>query len=184
MLIGSNNSLTYLRPSSWWSKILKWFNRTQNRPYDIQYIFYDVRMFDIRLDLAYLSNTFYNEKIYKMLDFFNKREDVFVKLTLNNPKEDINAERKFKNICHIVESIYSGIKFYGGYRRCDGEILYEFDYGKKHELPKIINPSEWSSMYRFFTKWCPFMIKHFNRFYIEDYERKDCYLILNYVNKK
>ena len=199
MLIGSNNSLTYLEPSSWWFKIFKWFNRCQSLPCDIQYTFWGVRMFDFRIYADKKNHIVVKNgkcvypifSFYKILDYFDKREDVIVLMTLDSSLEEHyekidtpSIEAKFKNTCKNIEFIYKHIGFCGGYRKFDKKVLYNFDWEMKNGMPKVISPSQWSSAYRFITKWCPFLIGRFNNMYIDRYKGNEGYLMLNYVNKR
>ena len=183
MLIGSNNTLTYLRPSSWWSRIFKWFGKTQERPYDIQYQYNGVRLFDLRLEIDKYNHVMHINDLYEMLDFFDKREDVWVRITLNNLNPDASTERRFKEICRIIERIYKNVKLYGGYKQCDKTVLYEFEWERNNTLMGVVNPPEWSRLYRFVSKWCPCFIGRLNRSYMEEYQNRFCFLMLDYVNR-
>lgn len=198
MKIGSNNSLTYLEPSSWWLKLFRWVGRHQDRPYDIQYTFFAVRMFDFRLYVDYYNklvvksgkNTFPLTTLFEIMDFFDKRGDVIVRITLESSHEDYmststpSVEAKFKETCHMIEVIYKNIGLCGGRRKFDDKLLYDFDWERKHGMPVTICPSEWSPIYRFVQKWCPFFIKKLNQFYVERYKGNECFLMLDYVNRR
>lgn len=183
MLIGSNNTLAYLRPSSWWSRIFKWFGRNQEIPYDVQYTYYGIRLFDFRLKVDKGGHILFMNEIYEMLDFFESRGDAWVRITLDAKKEDIRAEKKFKEVCKIIDSIYQEIKFYGGYRLCDKTPIYEFDWERKKMMMEVVSPPEWSRLYRTTSKWLPCLIHRLNRSYIEEYKKRFCFLMLDYVNR-
>ena len=98
MLIGSNNSLTYLEPSSWWFKIFKWFYRHQELPCDVQYTIWGVRMFDFRLyadkhnhiaakngKCIYLLST-----LYETLDYFDTWVANWKKMGGQKVTDDVN----------------------------------------------------------------------------------------------
>ena len=194
LLIGSNNTLTYLEPSSWWFRVFRWIGRRQERSYDIQYTYCGVRMFDLRIGVdnnnhliarngkhCYPLNSF-----YEMLDYFNKREDVTVMITLDMPLSSCtqSVEGKFKNTCHVVETIYKHIGFCGGYRRFDKNLVYQFDWEKQHGKPIMICPDDWSRVYKIVSRWLPFWVKKFNKVFINRYKGNDGYLMLNYVNRR
>jgi len=196
MFIGSNNSLTYLKPQNKWFKNVFHFGRCQNIDYEDQYTYYGVRLFDFRLFVdknnhIIVKNGSYEYSIfsfYEILDYLNKKGDVIVLVTLESPhiyytKEMIKAiENKFKETCRIIETIYEGIMFCGGTR--EDNKLYSFDWEEKHGMPTIINPHDWSRLYRLITKWCPMFIGKLNKQYIERYENEYVYLMLNYVNRR
>lgn len=199
MLIGSNNSLTYLEPSSWWFKIFKWFYRHQELPCDVQYTLWGVRMFDFRICaddknhiVAKNGNCIYPLFLfYKTLDYFNKKEDVVVLITLELSLDEYaerndtsSIEAKFKNTCKNIEFIYKHIGFCGGYRKSDKKVLFKFDWERDNGMPATVYPSEWSSLYRFVRKWCPFLIKKLNNIYINRYSGNKGFLMLDYVNRR
>ena len=198
MNIGSNNSLTYLEPSNIWFNPLKYLGRCQNKKYDIQYDFYGVRLFDFKLFVdknnhISIKNGKYEYSMfsfYEILDFLNKKEDVTVLITLDEPIGNESTERikaiinKFRETCNIIEIIYEHINFCGGYRQDNKEKIYEFTWEKQNGLPIMINPSEWSRMYRLVSKWFPVFIGKLNRKYIKQYENERGFLLLNYVNRK
>jgi hypothetical protein len=194
MKIGSNNSLTYLEPSSWWLKIFKIFIRHQRRDYEYQYKYCGVRYFDIRVSydknnrmvLKDRNNTYKVFSMYEIFDFFNKFCDVTVSLTLDESLEERmweNNDRlsdRFKETCRIVETIYPCINFCGGYRRYDNKKLYRFD----NDTPHIIDVDEQSKFYSIVTRFFPFMRKRLNNKYIEKFKFEEGFLVLNYVDYK
>lgn len=199
MLIGSNNSLTYLKPSNLFFKIKHWFIRCQEIPYDEQYTFWGVRYFDFRLFVnkhnhIMVKNNAYEYSLfslYQILDFFDKRGDAVLNVTLDVSFADHMAsnyqrvEDKFKEVCHVIDSIHHHIVFLGGDRKFDGKVVYKF---KKRESNydnfEVISPAEWSPVYRFVSRWLPFLIGGLNRKYIEKFKDKHVFLVLNYVNRR
>jgi hypothetical protein len=130
------------------------------------------------------------ERAYEILDFFNKMGDVTLLITLNETLDeymlDYNhaIEKKFIESCRIMETIYKDIMFCGGYREYDEKQLYEFEWEKKNGMPNILAPDDWSVAYRFVQKWCPFLVKKFNKYYIEKYDNFKGFLMLSYVNRR
>jgi len=198
MLIGSNNSLTYLIPSNWWLKPFKNFGRHQNIPYDEQYTFWGVRLFDFRLyadknnHIIAKNNTVEYPlfSFYEILDYFDKRGDVTVLITLDASSFDMTrqnydrVERKFCEMCNVIESIYHDIRFIGGYRKEDGKRLFEFKWEKNNKINHIIRPNILSPVYRFVSNWCPFLIGKLNRKYLDRFKDEPVFLMLDYVNKR
>jgi hypothetical protein len=198
MLIGSNNSLTYLKPFGFFDKLKQRLVKCQEIPYDEQYTFWSVRYFDFRLYvnnhrhiiIKNCSDEYTIFSFYEALDYFEKKSDVVVNFTLDASLDDYMSsnyagiENKFLEVCNIVNTIYHNIEFRGGTRKFDGKVIYEF---KKRDLPyKLtdVNPSSWSKAYRFVTRWCPYFIRWFNRMYINRYKDKHVFLVLNYVNRR
>lgn len=198
MNIGSNNALTYLRPSSLLSRLFGWLGRCQEAPYDEQYTMHGSRFFDLRLFVnsknhmvarngSYTYDLF---SLYEILDYFNKRCDVIVRITLDmSLTDDMRSDkqsiiRKFTETCRIIETIYEDVMLCGGYSRFDGSVLYEFTWEKESGLPRIVVPSETSWKYRFVTRYLPFLVGWMNRRYIREYYGQHGYLVLNYVNRR
>jgi len=198
MLIGSNNSLTYLKPSNTWFNIKAWLGKCQEVDYEEQYTFWGVRYFDFRLYVnkhnhIIVKNDTHEYTIFsffQVLDYFDKRGDVVVNVTLDASFADHmknsyqKAEKKFIEICHIIDSIHHHVEFRGGTRKFDGKVLYKFSQRTNPYQLEAICPEDFSSVYRFVTKWLPFLVKSFNKRYMEQYKDKHVFLVLNYVNRQ
>lgn len=199
MLLGSNNSLTYLKSPNLWFRMKSWFVRCQEIPYEEQYKYWGVRFFDLRLYInrnnrIMVKNNAYEYplfSLYQMLGFFDRKGDVMLRVTLDasfedRMKEDYKrVEDKFCEVCHIIDTIYKRILLCGGTRRYDGRQIYEFKERESiYGCVEVISPEEWSPMYRFVSKWLTFLIGHFNRRYIEKFKSKHVFLVLNYVNRR
>lgn len=196
MIIGSNNSLTYLEPCSRLSKIFKHWGKCQNRDYEIQYSIFGARFFDLKLFVnernhIIVKNGTYKYPLfsfYEILDFFNKKGDVMVLITLEKGDSESQErmetiERRFTESCRAIETIYEHIKFCGGYRQEDKKRLYSFAWEEENEIPTIINPFEDSKFYRFVSRWCFWLIGKLNKRYIKEYDKSNVVLMLNYVDR-
>lgn len=193
MLIGSNNSLTYLSPSSWWYRLFKWFNKCQSATYKEQYEYCGVRLFDLRLYadkhchiIARNGNFKYSIfSLYEILNYFDNKGDVTVRISfeanisdLINDSEYSRIEEKFIQMCKIIETIYPNIKYFGGRRAYDNEKLYKFEYEEKNGTPNVIDIVNNSWIYRAF----PILSALTNRGNINKYKKKDGFLLLNFVD--
>lgn len=196
MILGSNNSLTYLEPLQWWLKIFKVFGKCQSLNYEDQYKYGGVRLFDIKVSVNDLSNhiiikngiyQYIPFSLYEILSFFNRQGDVVVMINLDetfeeymsNRHEDI--ERKFKEYCKVIESIYENIMFCGGRRLFDGYTLYKFTWENKNDMPRLIYHEEQSRIYKFLSNRLPILSSIFNRKLIKKYENEHGYLMLNFI---
>lgn len=198
MIIGSTNSLTYTRPINWWNSMLWWRTRHQEVDYELQYKFYGVRLFEFKLYVNKNNRLMIRSgkavysvfSFYEILDFFNKMGDVTLLVILDETCEEHILDgkdaivNKFIESCRIMETIYKDIMFCGGYREYDEKQLYEFEWEKKNGMPNILAPDDWSVAYRFVQKWCPFLVKKFNRHYIRKYDNFKGFLMLSYVNRR
>ena len=173
--------------------------RCQEIPYDGQYNFWGVRYYDLRLYVnknnhIMAKNSVYEYSLfslYEILDYFDKRGDVVVKVTLDATMENFMSneykriENKFKDICYIIDGIYKNVIFTGGTRLFDNRQIYTFKPRKSNYRDmKVISPVEFSPVYRFVSKWMPFLIDRLNRKYIEKFRDKRVFLVLNYVNRQ
>lgn len=192
MIIGSTNSLTYQHPQSWWKHVIGWYNKHQEVDYEIQYKFYGVRLFNLKLYVdkgghivIRSGNTLYPiSSFYEILDYFNKMGDVTLLITLEETFEDERIEKKFYEHCNIIETIYKDIMLCGGYREFDKKQIYRFNWQERNNMPKIMAPDDWSVVYKFVQRWCPFLIRKLNKYYIERYKDFKGFLMLSYVNRK
>lgn len=195
MLIGSNNSLTYLRPSSWRSRVFKWFGECQSSTYIQQYEYCGVRLFDLRLYADEHCHIIVRNRnfrysifsLYEILSYFNKKGDVTVRISfeatlsdLINDSEYSRIEEKFVQICKIIESIYPNINYFGGYRSYDNKVLYKFRHEAENGAPNIIDITVNSWLYR----KLPILSSIRNRYYIKKYEKEDGFLLLNFVDRR
>jgi len=190
MRIGSNNSLTYLEPSSWWLKILNKITRHQRKDYQFQYFYCGVRYFDIRVSADIKGLITLNNgcefSMYEVLEFLERYGDVTVRLTLDEGLDKYNydasksLENKFKNTCKIAETIYRGINFVGGYRIYDKKQIYQFR-GKE---PNVIDVDKESIFYSIVSRLFPFMRKRLNEKYIDKFKYDNGILLLNFVDYK
>ena len=195
MLIGSSNSLTYLRPSSWWSKVFRLFNKCQSATFKEQYDYCGVRLFDLRLYadkhchiIARNGNTKYSIfSLYEILNYFDRKGDVAVKITFESTFNDVVSDseyrrikEKFVQVCKIIETIYPNINYFGGYRSHDHKVLYNFKYEMDNGVPNIIDKTGNSWL----SKRIPILSCLKNRYNIRKYEDEDGFLLLNFVDRR
>lgn len=199
MIIGSTSSLTYQQPKSWWKRLIWRLTRHQEVDYEIQYKFYGVRLFELKLyvdkkNKLVIKNDGMTYKIfslYQILDFFDKMGDVSVLVTLNESFDDYvydgdihTIEKKFIENCKAFETIYENIMFYGGYREFDKKQLFKFTWEEQHDEISVIKPDDWSIIYRLVQRFCPFLVRKLNKAYIEKYDKFQGFLMLSYVNRR
>lgn len=146
MLLGSHNSLSYLPPKKWWMKPFHWMARCQRVDYKKQYAL-GVRVFDLRiwLDKCYrvqirhgqmefkVPKGFDGEQyVAKFLRYLDTQGGCAVRVILE--EDDIleqlpyadKAEEYFHDWCIVYAFRYKHIKFFGGNRKYDWKVLYDF----------------------------------------------------------
>ncbi len=140
-MIGSLNSMSFLKPHNLYDKILSIFRKTQKVNIKEQYEKYNVRAFDFHIAFIgkykkaifkYNNVSYKTFSVYEALNYLNKKENAYVRFVLEADYDDIRAETRFYDYCGIVETIYHGIKFFGGYRECDLKEIYHF----KNDCPE------------------------------------------------
>lgn len=134
------------------------------------------------------GSVYYNTfSLFNVFDYFNKMEDVTVKITLDISLDERlgdaynSIQKKFIEYCNMIETVYPSIKFIGGRRRYDGKRLYLFKYEKENGTPFIVEGfDEFSWIDRLF----PFISARKNKKLIEKYKDEHGFLMLNFVDKK
>lgn len=141
MFKGSRNSMSYLKPKSWWMRLIWFFTRRQKADYITQYVMRGIRIFELNIYCDRQDTPIFkqglvksnNVSLYTILDFLDNKGDAYVILNLNetlwdtrNAVECISVEKRFKELCKICERIYENIVFMGGKRAYDGETIYDF----------------------------------------------------------
>jgi hypothetical protein len=198
MLIGSSNSLTYIKPMNMWCEFFHRLLRYQEEDCINQYKYCGIRFFDFKLSVgkhgeinAKSGSVVYPVyNMYEILSFFDSCGDVTIRITLEKTFSEhmgiyhASIDDKFKSFCNSLEVIYEHIKFCGGYRRVDGVRLFTFASEDKDNPLYIIDVNEHSWWYRTATRLFPFMRKRLNQKYIEKFERHSGYLLLNYVGDR
>ena len=205
MNIGTHNSLTYLTPKTWWGKLLKFTARCQSIDYEKQYEL-GARVFDIRLwyndmmceEIRHGRIAYDNSwrVLREMLKFLDKKGDCYVRVLCEEDsfaKNDplaINKEHEFIYDCETYETQYKNIKFFGGNRKYDWKVLYEF---KNKDIPTLVDKySSTTSLFKNDNKFlriiddlCPILYaKLKNHQNIEEHKQsgsKD-YLFIDFIN--
>lgn len=165
MILGSHNSLTYLKSVKFWMKPFKWMAQCQDLDLISQYN-NGVRLFDVRVWGFKNSFVEYNvchgffafktnlEVVFSLLENLAEKnnEDIWCRLWLeeNNVRKhykDISVrEQNFINFCYYIQLKFSHIKFFGGLRKFDGKELFKFN----NDTPLTID--KYSSVTSIFDK--------------------------------
>lgn len=205
MNIGTHNSLTYLTPKTLFGKLFRFTAKCQSVDYRKQYEL-GARVFDIRLWYDnHLQRQIRHGRIefegsdtilYNILDFLDKKGDCYVRLICeedNFAKRDsmvTDKEEEFKFDCEWFESHYPNIKFFGGNRKYDWKVLYEF---KNKDVPTLIDRySSTTSLFKSKNKFlriiddlCPILYaKLMNKKNIEEFKDSKDYLFIDFINIK
>lgn len=141
--IGSHNSLSYLPPKRWWMRPFAWMARCQRADYIKQHHDYGVKLFDLRVWFDKKGNIqvrhgrmqydIDSSHIDLFLSHLNAWGDCSLRVILEEDWHAYHlpysgmAEMWFRKFCDNITSRYENITFFGGNRKCDWRVLYEFD---------------------------------------------------------
>lgn len=203
MNIGTHNSLTYLKPKKWWQKLIWFTAKCQSVDYEKQYELgsrvFDIRIWyddDLNLEIRHgrISYRCSYTVLYNMLDFLNEKGDCYVRILCEEDKiakqdpSAIDKEKAFKDDCQYFEATYENIKFFGGNRKYDWKVLYNFN---NKDIPTLIDRySSTTSLFKFKNRFlavlddlCPILYaKLKNKNLIKEHNDKDGYLFIDFIN--
>lgn len=205
MNIGTHNSLTYLTPKKWWQKLIKFTAKCQAVNYEEQYRLgarvFDVRLWyddDLKMEVRHgrIAYKIGYTVFFNMLEFLEEKGDCYVRILCEEDsfaKNDpivIDKEKCFIEDCRYIESMYDNIKFFGGNRKYDWKVLYNF---KNKDIPTLVDRySSTTSLFKNDKKWlavlddlCPILYaKLKNKTLIKEHNDKDGYLFIDFINIK
>lgn len=205
MNIGTHNSLTYLTPKKWWQKLIGFTAKCQAVDYKKQYELgarvFDVRLWyddDLKMEVRHgrIAYKIGYTVFFNMLEFLEEKGDCYVRILCEEDsfaKNDpivIDKEKCFIEDCRYIESMYDNIKFFGGNRKYDWKVLYNF---KNKDIPTLVDRySSTTSLFKNDKKWlavlddlCPILYaKLKNKTLIKEHNDKDGYLFIDFINIK
>jgi hypothetical protein len=185
--IGSHDSMTYLPCKKWFLKPFKFMARCQSVSIQEQYDKYEVRMFDLRIKFhenePYFAHgeMMFKGNVYDVLKWINTKENLHVRIILEENFDNHNDddEELFMQFCENIENIYKNIRFFGGNRKYDWEVIYKF----KNEDPTLDDKYS-STTGTKLDDWCPYFYAKINNkslYANRDKCTKD-YLFMDFVN--
>ena len=140
-IIGTHNSMTFLRPAHWYGWFMIPFARCQHKTIEEQW--HDgARCFDLRIRFTkrgkpYFAHGLYEcahkvkpgdvlAQLYKLMT--RDGQPAFVRLILEDPDKQNHNVFYFKKFCYAWKKYYAAIHFFGGNRKGDWAQIVEFDY--------------------------------------------------------
>ena len=148
-IIGTHNSMTYLRPAHWYGWFMIPFARCQRKTIEQQWND-GARCFDLRIRFTkqgepYFAHGLYEcthkanpahvlEDLYKLM--LRDNEQVVVRLILEDPDKQNHNVYYFEQLCRVWEThqarqsvtVNKVLLFFGGNRKGDWAQIVEFDY--------------------------------------------------------
>ena len=203
MNIGTHNSLTYLTPKKWWQKLIKFTAKCQEVDYEKQYELgarvFDIRLWyddDLKMEIRHgrIAYKIGYTILFRMLDFLEEKGDCYVRIICEEDsfaKNDpivIDKEKCFIDDCRYIESLYNNIKFFGGNRKYDWKVLYNFE---NKDIPNLIDRySSTTSLFKSDKKWLAVLDDLYPKLYaklknkqlIKEHNDKEGYLFIDFIN--
>ena len=202
MNIGSHNSLSYQRPKKWWMRPFHFMARCQSKDYVEQYRL-GSRVFDLRVS--------FNKKLAgkvqirhgsmefdvpivllnSFLRYLDEQGDCYLRVILEfnkEPKDIEYQERRFKHYCRALEYKYKNIKFFGGNRKYDWKVVYNF---VNKDIPTLIDRySSTTSLFKSDNKllriiddlWPWLYARLMNKKNFNEFKDSKDYLFVDFVN--
>lgn len=148
-IIGTHNTMTYLRPQKWYGWLIIPFARCQRKTIEQQWND-GARCFDLRIRFTkqgepYFAHGLYEcthkanpahvlEDLYKLM--LRDNEQAFVRLILEDPDKQNYNVYYFEQLCRVWEThqarqsvtVNNVLRFFGGNRKGDWAQIVEFDY--------------------------------------------------------
>lgn len=192
MILGSHNSLSYLPPKRWWMKPFAFMARCQRVDYTRQYML-GTRLFDLRVWFDKDGNIqvrhgrmLYDidqDGIRKFLNALEQMSGWFpedgchCRIIL---EEDAHASRMpyaniseelFRGFCLKAQMMYPHVKFFGGNRKFDWRVLYDFGEGSEVSLDDKYSST--TSLFRSKKRWLAVLDDLFPYLYAKTHNLKN-----------
>lgn len=142
-MIGTHNSLTYLPVKHWWMKPFNFIAKCQNKDI-LQQLSNGVQIFDFRfrvsrknpLEFIFAHGSMVYQlsisEFFGILDALNcNTGPIYVRIMyepafLDKYRDTTEQENSFHILCRIIQNMYKNITFFGGRRKYDWKLLYDF----------------------------------------------------------
>ena len=139
--LGSHDTMTYSSVRKWWMKLIKFTGKCQEVSIKDQYEKYGIRMFDLRITFdggqpVFAHGIFqFKPDVFETLKWIESHPGLYVRIILeeNNEVKGIADEEKFINFCKVIEDAFPNTIFFGGQRKYDWNVIYNF----KNQYPSI-----------------------------------------------
>lgn len=195
-MFGTHNSWTYRKPIKWYMKPLRFLAQCQDVDIQTQLKEYNISLFDLRIKFInnepYIYHGIFN---YGKVDYNDFKllndNNCYLRVMLESNskmKDQIIQEQQFITFCNELKQKYPNIKFFGGNRKYDGKVVYNF----KTAYPSLIDLySSVTSLFDNDNKYLRVLDDWFPRLYallknkknLKEYvDTEDTYLFYDFVN--
>jgi hypothetical protein len=170
-VLASHNSFTYTGVRRFWMAPFVWAARCQDRDIDEQWRA-GVRIFDMRLrfDSAWsyyichgmISFNADVDALLRRMECYAKTDGCSCRVWLEEyRKYDPSQESLFIQFCRRIEEEYPHVRFFGGCRKFDGKMIYDF----RTNVPLLGKYSSVTSLFRNDNKFLRVIDDLWPRFY-------------------
>lgn len=189
-MLGSHNSLSYLKPRQWWLRPLSWTAKCQDldisRQWDVGVRYFDVRV-RFRGNTAISAHGIFDYEIplrsvFSLLDSRARDEECVVRLMLE--KKGNSEDLFFRSFVEIVKRKYPNLIFVGGLRKDPFEEIATVHHVPERHCYQLFQDYEAKTLWqklkglKFPFPW--YYAKKNNRKYREGMT-DSCYTILDFV---
>jgi len=194
MIFGSHNSWSYLKSKRWWLKPFSFIIRCQNVNIKNQYLCYNIRCFDLRINFdkngkLYISHgsfifNYTEEDLMKDLEFLNNRtERCYVRMIYEVRTKKRYTEEKaklFREKCKEFEEKFPRLIFWCGKSIARWNELAEYKF--KNEDPSCEELYSSVCSPKYLDDWFPWLFAKLNNKKIKKLNLNSDILLFDFVN--
>ena len=196
-MFGAHNSWTFRTPIKWYLKPLYFLAQCQEVDIQTQMKDYNISLFDLRVKFInnepYIHHGLFN---YGKVDYADLKllndNNCYLRVMLESNfkmKDQILQEQQFITFCNELTQKYPNIKFFGGTRKFDEKVVYNFNTVQQPTLIDLY--SSGTSLFDSDNKYLRILDDWFPRLYallknkknLKEYvDTEDTYLFYDFVN--
>lgn len=196
-MFGAHNSWTFRTPIKWYLKPLYFLAQCQEVDIQTQMKDYNISLFDLRVKFInnepYIHHGLFN---YGKVDYADLKllndNNCYLRVMLESNfkmKDQILQEQQFITFCNELTQKYPNIKFFGGTRKFDEKVVYNFNTVQQPTLIDLYSSE--TSLFDSDNKYLRILDDWFPRLYallknkknLKEYvDTEDTYLFYDFVN--
>ena len=194
MILGSHNTMSFLRPKYFWLRPFRFMARCQNKHLISQY-YLGARLFDMRLVfdkhgkphfahglMTYKTDTDrFVPAVFSWLNDMADGDTIWVRVINERNKN----KDKFISYCKRLQHDYPCVKFFGGINKKDWKQIYDFGYGSPTFVDKYASQN--NDIFGRGTGWhwddiWPWIYARLhNKKWIEKFAKAPGYLMIDFI---
>lgn len=165
VIIGSHNTMSYLTPSKWYTRLFKCFSRCQKLPLSKQLEIVDcvdLRVFRYNNQWRFahgLAEYTYGcciTTIYSVLETIKfHKPNCIIRILLEKVKDKDKEFDEFKSLCKTIEVLYPNFIFICGRYKKDWSLIYQFKNNVDLKINQFVSSME--NDVRWYEKFIPIL---------------------------